>query len=95
MPLISDEEKEGRIAFSETGGLFGPYPSPKKPNVKAIRTQNWKLIYNLTPNTKELYNLVDDPFEINNLAGKGFQEEKKLWGILKSKSQIDLIPPRI
>ena len=94
IPLILDKEKEGRIAFSETGGLFGPYPSPKKPNVKAIRTQNWKLIYNLTPNTKELYNLVDDPLEINNLAGKGLQEEKKLWEILKMKYRIGLIHPK-
>lgn len=88
-PIIKGEEKEKRVAFSETGGLFGPYPSPKKPNVKAIRTQEWKLIYNVTPNTKELYNLVDDPNEENNLIGKGFEEEKLLWSLLKKEGKME------
>jgi arylsulfatase A-like enzyme len=95
VPLITGTEKTARIAFSETGGLFGPHPSPKKPNVKAIRTQNWKLIYNLTPKIKELYNLKEDPQEKNNLAGQGLPEEKELWELLRKKIQIEWIPQNI
>lgn len=57
----------GRFAFAETGGLNGPWPSPKLPNVKCIRTKEWKLIHNLTPNTWELYNILADPHEQKNL----------------------------
>ncbi len=60
----------GRFAFVETGGLKGPWPSPKLPNVKCIRTKEWKLIHNLTPNTWELYNLLSDPQEQTNLVDK-------------------------
>jgi len=95
IPVIRGEEKEGRVAFSETGGLFGPYPSPKNPNVKSIRTKKWKLIYNVTPDTKELYNLIEDPFEVNNLVGKGLIEEKYLWSLLKQEGKFEWIPKHI
>lgn len=61
---ITDE----RFSFSETGGVEGPWPSPKEPNVKCIRNMEWKLIHNSTPDTWEMYNLVDDPDENNNLV---------------------------
>ena len=95
IPLIKNEEEKSRIAFCETGGLKGPWPSPNKPNVKAIRTENWKLIYNLTPNTKELYNLKNDPSEKNNLIGKGFTKERELWDLLKKEDEIEWIPEQI
>jgi len=57
-----------RFSFSETGGVEGPWPSPKEPNVKCIRNSKWKLIHNLTPDTWEMYNIVDDPNENNNLV---------------------------
>ena len=64
----SDEnELNGRFAFSETGGVEGPWPSPKKPNVKCVRNSKWKLIHNLTPNNWELYNIQDDPYENENI----------------------------
>jgi len=56
------------VAFSETGGLYGPWPSPGGPNVKCVRTKEWKLIYNLTPDTWELYNLKRDPQEETNVV---------------------------
>ena len=71
LPLVHNESNEDeRIAFAETGGLQGPWPSPKKPNVKCVRTSKWKLIYNLTPDTWELYNLENDPEEKTNLIVK-------------------------
>ncbi len=67
MPFIKGEEKEDRVAFSETGGLNGPWPSPNKHNVFCIRFKKWKLIYNKTPNSWEMYNLEHDPEEKNNV----------------------------
>tara|TARA_B100000579_G_scaffold25171_1_gene17727 strand:+ start:21012 stop:22172 length:1161 start_codon:yes stop_codon:yes gene_type:complete len=69
------KEPKDRIAYVETGGLGGPWPSPKKPNVFCVRTKKWKLIHNLTPDNWELYNLVDDPSEKINLV-KQYPEVK-------------------
>ena len=67
----TDEDSEfNKIAFSETGGLLGPWPSPDSPNVECVRTEKWKLVHNLTPETWELYNLKDDPQETKNLVNK-------------------------
>lgn len=65
-----NENEFDNFAFSETGGLLGPWPSPDFPNVKCIRTEKWKLIHNLTPDTWELYDLKHDPNENDNLYGK-------------------------
>ena len=70
---------EKRIAYSETGGLGGPTPSPEVHNVQCVRTNKWKLIYNKTNKKKELYNLIDDKEERNNLIGKNPEIEKYLW----------------
>ena len=78
LPLIDGTEEE-RIAYSETGGLGGPTPSPEEHNVQSVRTNKWKLIYNKTNKKKELYNLDEDKEEKNNLAGKGFEIEEELW----------------
>ena len=67
-----------RHAYSETGGLGGPTPSPEKHNVKSIRTNRWKLIYNETNNKKELYDLDSDKEEKINLIGKFPDIEAKL-----------------
>ena len=72
-------KEEDRIAYSETGGLGGPTPSPEKHNIKSIRTNKWKLIYNETNKKMELYNLEKDKSEINNLAGKEPEIERRLW----------------
>ena len=63
----NQNELDGRFAFSETGGVEGPWPSPKEPNVKCIRNSKWKLIHNITPGNWELYNLEKDPQEDENL----------------------------
>ena len=65
----TDEDSEfQKIAYSETGGVNGPWPSPSSPNIKCVRTKKWKLIHNLTPNTWELYNLENDPQELKNMV---------------------------
>lgn len=78
LPLIYGKNEE-RIAYSETGGLGGPTPSPEKHNVRSVRTNKWKLIYNETSKKKELYNLDEDPHENNNLIGKYKGIEDDLW----------------
>ncbi|MBI2654873.1 sulfatase-like hydrolase/transferase [Candidatus Woesearchaeota archaeon] len=86
LPLINGKTEE-RIAYSETGGLGGPTPSPEKHNVFAVRTNKWKLIYNETSKKKELYDLENDEGEINNLAGKKPDIERFLWEEMKNHSE--------
>ncbi len=78
LPFIEGKEDD-RIAYSETGGLGGPTPSPEIHNVQSVRTNKWKLIYNKTNKKKELYNLEEDKKEENNLSGKGLEIEEELW----------------
>ena len=65
---IDADSEFQKIAYSETGGVNGPWPSPDAPNIKCVRTKKWKLIHNLTPNTWELYNLENDPKELKNVV---------------------------
>jgi len=65
--LIQDSLLPDRDIFVETGGLYGPWPSPKKHNVFCLRKNNKKLIYNDTPQTWEFYDLVNDPNENCNI----------------------------
>ena len=58
----------------ETGGLYGPWPSPEKHNVFCIRSKEKKLIYNDTPQTWEFYDLKNDPNEINNIYDENLEE---------------------
>ena len=53
--------------FVETGGLYGPWPSPEKPNVFCVVKNDKKLIYNDTPQTWEFYDLKKDPKELENI----------------------------
>lgn len=78
IPLINGKDG-GRTAYSETGGLGGPTPSPEIHNIQCVRTNKWKLIYNRTSKKKELYSLENDPREKDNLAGKGLKIENELW----------------
>lgn len=64
--------------FSETGGLQGPFPSPKKPNVFCAKTSKYKIIFYETPNRWELYDLINDPFETTNIFGTNIEDEKIL-----------------
>lgn len=84
LPIIHGKN-EDRIAYSETGGLGGPTPSPELHSMYCVRTIEWKLIYNRINGRKELYNIIKDKKEEDNLAGKGLEIEEKLWAELKKR----------
>ena len=73
-----DTLADANFTFSETGGLQGPFPSPKEPNVFCIKSPTFKLIYYKSPNKWELFNLENDPMETNNLSEKGLTIEQEL-----------------
>ena len=79
LPLIQGTETHHRLAFSETGGVDGPYPSPNAPNICSVRDGKWKLIYNRDINKFELYNLGEDPAETNNLYMSLPDKSAELW----------------
>jgi len=83
--IIDGCEEEERIAFSETGGLSGPWPSRKEHNVFGIRLNNKKIIYNKTPKTWEFYNLSNDPQEETNLIDENLKEIEMYKKILLKK----------
>jgi len=83
-PLINGKSLKEKIAYSETGNPLDGKRPPEKPNIKSVRTSNWKLIFNEYNNTKELYDLENDPFEQINLIDKGLEIEKILWKELTS-----------
>ena len=67
IPLITDDDSLDREVFAETGGLYGPWPSPEKHNVFCVKHDQKKIIYNNTPDTWEFYDLANDPNESNNI----------------------------
>jgi len=73
-----DEDIEEEYVFSETGGLQGPFPSPKEPNVFCIKKKNFKLIYFSTSNAWKLFDLTKDPKEKNDLSNSGLSIENEL-----------------
>lgn len=79
-------KKPEKFIYSETGGLNGPWPSPDSPNVRCIRSDQWKLIHNLTPDTWELYDITNDPDEINDLSELNFRTLDKMKGEFKRKT---------
>ena len=76
--FIENPNAEDREVFAETGGLYGPWPSPKKHNVFCVKINQKKLIYNDTPQTWEFYDLKNDPNELNNLYNENSEEVKFL-----------------
>lgn len=76
--FLNDSNAEDREVFAETGGLYGPWPSPEKHNIFCIRTPTKKLIYNDTPQTWEYYDLENDPREENNIYDENDTKIKEL-----------------
>lgn len=89
IPIINGDMVE-RIAFSETSPLPGAsdYPSPKEPNIHAVRTDKWKLIFNKSSCKYEFYNLKNDPKENKDLFGQGLKEEKEMIEVLEQYLRV-------
>ena len=79
---LQENNNESRDIFVETGGLYGPWPSPEKHNVFCVKSNGKKLIFNETPETWEIYNLIKDPNEQNNLYDVNLQDVKVLKKLL-------------
>jgi len=76
--LIENPSEKDREVFVETGGLYGPWPSPTRHNVFCVRLCDKKLIFNATPQTWEFYDLKRDPNELNNIYDENSNEIKQL-----------------
>ena len=94
--LSDGTENNDRESFVETGGLDGPWPSPKKHNVFCIRHNGKKLIYNDTPTTWEFYDLVKDPKETQNIYDESLEEVSRMknrllhyFDVLEIKTKLD------
>jgi len=77
IPIIQGKVNEDMIVYS----VIGPSIS--------IRSDNFKLIYDIAIKKEELYSLINDPKEKINLAGKGLEIQNKLENNLLE--QIELI----
>lgn len=62
-----NELKSKSYTFSETGALHGPYPSPEKSNVFAIKSLTHKLMYIQTLDEWLFFDLKTDPKELKNI----------------------------
>jgi arylsulfatase A-like enzyme len=91
--FLENPNEEERDIFVETGGLYGPWPSPDKHNVFCIKSNGKKLIYNETPKTWEFYDLKSDPEELNNIYDENLEiihlYKKKLFYYFKN-NEIEL-----
>ena len=81
LDLVENPSAENRAVFVETGGLYGPWPSPEKHNIFCVKIDGKKLIYNDTPQTWEFYDLKNDPNELDNI----YDERSKEINDLKKK----------
>jgi len=95
--LTEDPSQPDREVFVETGGLYGFWPSPNKPNVFCIKINDKKLIYNDTPMTWEFYDLKQDPSELQNMYDANspqvqFLKSRLLHYLKENKIQTNITP---
>lgn len=77
IPILHGDETP-RISFSQSGNPLDSGKPPKKPNVWAVRTDDWKFILNIHDGTEELYDLKNDPNENHNLINQKKDISEKL-----------------
>ena len=82
--FLKNPNEKDRDVFVETGGLYGPWPSPGAHNVFCIKSNGQKLIFNKTPQTWEFYDLKSDPEEKNNIYDEQSDVVKSYKKILKN-----------
>jgi hypothetical protein len=70
--------------------------------VRAVRTDEWKLIRYPQINYNQLFNLKNDPLEINNLAGSpdyktriGEMMELLMKGAIETNDTINFFPTQV
>ena len=93
LDFLKNNGEKDRTVFVETGGLYGPWPSPEEHNVFCIKANSKKLIYNKTPNTWEFYDLELDPHEKNNLFNEKsleIENYKKIMREYMQQNKIDI-----
>ncbi len=99
LPFLKNETMEWRDrAFYE---YYWEYDFPQTPSMFAVRTNQYKYIYNYGIwDTNELFDLQNDPYEMNNLINKpehkqralGFRKEIFNWLEQTGGMQIPLRP---
>lgn len=89
-----DYDKNHEV-FAETGGLYGPWPSPEKHNVFCLKYDNKKIIYNDTPETWEFYDLKNDPNEKNNMYENNNETVDKMKSRLLNYLKKNMIETKI
>lgn len=97
LDLLDNSSNEEREVFVETGGLYGPWPSPKKHNVFCLISNKKKLIYNDVPQTWEFYDLNVDQNELENIYDENLTivrklKEKLINFLKKNNIQTNLTP---
>ena len=88
LPLINGKV-ESRDSFSQSGNPLTSKEPPKKPNVWAIRTEEWKFIKNIHDNSFELYYLTDDPEEKYNVVEKFPDKVKEFVQKMENLTRMD------
>jgi arylsulfatase A-like enzyme len=88
-PYFEGKEMEPIEAYAESGNPFpDPKVPPKKPNVKAVRTNQYKMIRHLWDNNREeLFNLEQDPEEKNNIIKENEEAAKEMRDLLNKHAR--------
>lgn len=91
LPLIQGEDSNHRKeVFIES--------QARNKNLKAVRTKEFKFVYDFQTQEKELYNLVQDPAEKNNLiktqTQKAGELEQRLMSWLQSAGKLEKSLPK-
>jgi arylsulfatase A-like enzyme len=79
LPALQGEEPPERAVYSECPARRSSYDD------KAVRTGDYKLVYNVKLDQAELYNLADDPGELHDLAAEepgraaAMRDELRAW----------------
>ena len=102
IPEGIDGQNLYRVIIGEKTGVRNSLYTAYRNTVRAVRTDEWKLIRYPQQNYNQLFNLKHDPLEINNLAAAAEYKDKvdEMMGLLKewyiaTDDTMNLSPTRI